>query len=197
MNSRAVHVVSQLIRLLFIGFTMFVSQAFAQIYNVKEMNTEQIKALDRDKTVVLLPVGILEEHGPYLPSGADGYISERRTENLANAIVERPGWKVLIFPLIPLGTGPANTVGRKYVFPGSYTVRPSTLRAIFMDLASDLGEQRFRWIFVVNSHRGPSHNRVLNQAGDYFHDIYGGHMVNLEGLIYQGQPRLDTRSEEE
>jgi len=26
------------------------------------MNTEQIKALDREKTVVLLPVGILEEH---------------------------------------------------------------------------------------------------------------------------------------
>jgi len=40
--------------------------------------------------------------------------------------VERPGWKVLIFPLIPLGTGPANTVGRRYVFPGSYTVRPAT-----------------------------------------------------------------------
>ena len=104
---------------------------------------------------------------------------------------------MLIFPLIPLGTGPANTVGRKYVFPGSYTVRPSTLRAIFMDLGTDLGEQGFRWIFVVNSHRSPSHNRVLNQAGDYFHDIYGGHMVNLEGLIYQPQPRLVTRSEEE
>ena len=55
MNSHAVHVVSHLIRLLVIGLTMFVSQAFAQIYNVKEMNTEQIKALDREKTVVLLP----------------------------------------------------------------------------------------------------------------------------------------------
>ena len=51
-------------------------------------------------------------------------MAERRTEELANAIVERPGWKVLIFPLIPLGTGPANTLGQKYVFPGSYTVRP-------------------------------------------------------------------------
>ena len=160
------------------------------------MNTEQIKALDREKTVVLLPEGILEEHGPYLPSGADSYITERRTQDLANAIVERPGWKVLIFPLIPLGTGPANTVGRKYVFPGSYTVRPSTLRTIFMDLGTDLGEQGFRWIFVVSSHRGLSHNRILNQAGDYFRDPYGGHMVNLEGLIYQPQPN-QTRSEEE
>jgi hypothetical protein len=73
---------------------------------------------------------------------------------------------------------------------------PSTLRAIFMDLGTDLGEQGFRWIFIVNSHRSPSHNRVLNQAGDYFHDVYGGHMVNLEGLLYRPQARSDTRSEE-
>lgn len=143
MNAREMHVVSYLIRLLFIGLTMFVSPAFAQIYHVKDMNTEQIKALDREKTVVLLPVGVLEEHGPYLPSFSDGYITERRTENLANAIVEKPGWKVLIFPIVPLGTSPANTVGRKYVFPGSYTVRPSTLGVIFMDLGTDLGEQAF------------------------------------------------------
>jgi creatinine amidohydrolase len=197
MNFHEMHVVSHLARLLVIGLKMFVSQAFAQIYHIKDMNTEQIRALNREKTVVLLPDGIFEEHGPYLPSFSDGYITERRTEDLANAIVERPGWKVLIFPLIPLGTGPAHTLGQKYVFPGSYTVRPSTLRAIFMDLGTDLGEQGFRWIFVVNSHRSPSHNRVLNQAGDYFRDLYGGHMVNLEGLIYQPQSRLDTRSEEE
>src|SRR5215471_757384 len=190
------HVVSHLI-VLVIGLTMFASPTFAQIYHVKEMNTEQIKALDREKTVVLLPVGILEEHGPYLPSGSDTYISERRTSDLANAIVERPGWTVLIFPLIPLGTGPANTVGRKYVFPGSYTVRPSTLRSIFMDLGTELGEQTFRWIFIVSSHRGPIHNRMLNQAGDYFHDTYGGHMINLEALIYQPEAQSEKGSEEE
>jgi creatinine amidohydrolase/Fe(II)-dependent formamide hydrolase-like protein len=194
-NSIVARVVSHLIRLL-IGLTMFVSPAFAQTYHVKEMNTEQIKALDREKTVVLLPEGILEEHGPYLPSFSDGYMAERRTEDLANAIVERPGWKVLIFPLIPLGSDGANIQGQKYVFPGSYTVRPATLRAVFMDLASDLGEQGFRWVFVVHGHGGVNHNRFLNQAGDYFHDTYGGQMINLMALV-RPQRRPDTRSEEE
>lgn len=196
MNPRAMHTVSRLARLLFMVLSTFLSPAFGQVYHVEDMNTEQIKALDREKTVVLLPVGILEEHGPYLPSGSDVYITERRTTDLANALVERPGWKVLIFPLIPLGTGPANTVGRKYVFPGSYTVRPATLRTIFMDLGTDLGEQGFRWIFIVNAHLGLSHNRILNQAGDYFRDTYGGHMVNLAALIYR-PPGQSPRSEEE
>ena len=110
-------------------------------------------------------------------------MGERRTEELANAIVEKAGWKALIFPLFPWAPGPANTVARKHVFPGSYTVRPSTLRAVFMDLATDLGEQGFRWIFLVHMHLSPSNNRVLNQAGDYFHDTYGGQMVHLEAFL--------------
>jgi creatinine amidohydrolase/Fe(II)-dependent formamide hydrolase-like protein len=82
------------------------------------------------------------------------------------------------------------------VFPGSYTVRPSTLRTIFMDLATDLGEQGFRWVFIVHGHGGLDHNRYLNQAGDYFHDTYGGHMINLRALL-RPQLRSKTRSEEE
>ena len=52
-----------------------------------------------------------------------------------------------------------------------------------MDLASELGEQGFRWIFVVHVHGAPLHIRALDQASDYFHDIYGGRMVNLWGLV--------------
>lgn len=46
--------------------------AKAQIYRIAEMNAEQIKNLDKAKTVVILPGGILEEHGPFLPAFTDG-----------------------------------------------------------------------------------------------------------------------------
>ena len=157
--------------------------ASAQIYRVAEMNTEQLRALDRTRTVVLLPGGILEQHGPYLPSFADGYMSERLTATIAEAIVARAGWKVLVFPLIPLGVGGANEIGGKYTFDGSYTVRSATLRAVFMDLATELGEGGFRRIFVVHFHLAPSHSRALDQAADYFNDTYGGQMVHLVGLM--------------
>jgi hypothetical protein len=45
-----------------------------------------------------------------------------------------------------------------------------------MNIADQLGEQHFRWIFIVNGHGDPAHNRMLDQAGDYFHDTYGGEM---------------------
>jgi creatinine amidohydrolase/Fe(II)-dependent formamide hydrolase-like protein len=175
------HVRPLALLLFFILTPMIAAQA--QIYRVAEMNTGQIKVLDRSRTAVLLPGGILEQHGPYLPSFSDGYSNEWLTQKLAEAIVARPGWNVLIFPTIPLGVGGANEIGRKHVFPGTSAVRSTTLRAVFMDLATELGEQGFRWVFVIHGHGAPNHKRMLEQAGDYFRDTYGGHMVHLLGLM--------------
>src|SRR5262249_19255661 len=97
----------------------------------------------------------------------------------------------------PLGHGGANALGLKYSFPGSYTVRASTLRAVYMDLATELGEQGFRWIFILDAHGGPQHGLVLNQASDYFHDTYGGTMVHLHGLVGVGTAEYAEKSANE
>jgi creatinine amidohydrolase len=156
--------------------------AWAQILDVRELNTDQIARLDRARTVVLLTAGILEEHGPFLPSYSDGYQSEFIATRVAEAVAGRSSWTVLRFPDIPLGAFPASYVGRKYVFPGSYPVRMATLRAVFMDLATDLGEAGFRWVVVVTMHGGPTHNRALDEAARYFNDSYAGRMVHVTGL---------------
>lgn len=157
--------------------------SFGQILQLAELNTNQIRALDRAKTVVLIPGGILEEHGPYLPSFTDGYVDAAVTQELARSIVARPGWTVVILPAMPLGSGAANGIGAKWTFPGSYTVRTETLRAVYMDLSTELGEQGFRWIFLVNDHGDPLHARALNDASAYFRDVYGGTMVHLADLM--------------
>jgi hypothetical protein len=60
---------------------MFLSQQVAaQVFRIAEMNTRQIQALNLQETVVLIPGGILEEHGPYLPSYIDGYAIDAYTQ---------------------------------------------------------------------------------------------------------------------
>jgi creatinine amidohydrolase/Fe(II)-dependent formamide hydrolase-like protein len=166
---------------LVVAFTA--ASAQAQIYRIAEMRTEQIRALDRSRTVVLIPAGILEQHGPHLPSFSDGYMNEWLTVRLAEDIVQRDGWSVVIFPTIPLGNGGANEIGQKFSFPGTYAIRSSTLRSVFMDLADEFGEQGFKWLFMIHGHGAPNHNRALDDAGDYFRATYGGRMVHLLGLI--------------
>jgi creatinine amidohydrolase/Fe(II)-dependent formamide hydrolase-like protein len=167
----------------FAAIVFLSTAATAQIFQLAQLNTNQIRALDQAKTVVLTPGGILEEHGPYLPSFTDGYVDAFTTEALARAIVARPGWTVVIFPPVPLGSGPANGIGGKWSFPGSYAVRTETLRAVYMDLGSELGEQGFRWVFLLNDHGDPLHARALNEASEYFHEVYGGTMVHLRDLM--------------
>lgn len=167
----------------------------AQIYYVQDMSTIEIEALDRERTIVLLPGGILEEHGPYLPSFADGYMNEALTLEIANSIIKRPNWKVLIFPIIPLGTGGANEIGRKYSFSGTYAIRQNTLRAIFMDLGSELGNQGFKKIFVVHMHGSANHNQAIDQAGEFFKETYDGNMINIWNLAFRFSP--DLKNDEE
>jgi creatinine amidohydrolase/Fe(II)-dependent formamide hydrolase-like protein len=156
--------------------------ASAQILDVRELQTSQIERLDRARTVVLLTGGILEEHGPFLPSYSDGYQTEFIATRLAEAIAARPGWTVLRFPALPLGTFPASDIGQKFSFPGSYGVRSTTLRAVYMDLVTDLGDAGFRWGFLLNLHGAPTHNEMLDQVAQYFSDTFGGRMVHLTGL---------------
>lgn len=156
----------------------------AQVLRIADLTTRELARLDFARTVLIVPGSILEEHGPYLPSGTDGIFNEQLTRDLAATIDARPGWTAVIFPTVPLGAGAANEIGRKYSFPGSVTVRPETLRAVFMDFADQLGAQGFRWIMIVNGHGDPAHNRMLDQAGEYFHDTYGGEMVNVFGYVW-------------
>ena len=156
----------------------------AQVRQVADLNTREIRALDRERTVVILQGAMLEEHGPYLPAGTDGVLSSRLTSEVAAGIVkQRPGWTALVFPPVSVGASGYNEIGRRYTFPGTYAVRPSTLREAFVDLASQLGDQGFKWIMLIHVHGSPMHIGALDDASDFFHDTYGGRMVNLWGLL--------------
>jgi creatinine amidohydrolase len=163
-------------------FLFSTGTAVAQIYRVAQMNADQVRSLDRGRTVVILTGGILEQHGPHLPTFSDGYSNEWLAQKLAEEVVRRPGMSVLMFPTIPLGHEGANELGATFVYPGTYSVRRKTLRSIFMDIATELGEQGFKWVFIFHGHGAPFHNLMLDQAGDYFREAYGGRMVHLRGL---------------
>ena len=76
--------------LLYLCFLSTVS-SFAQIYDMREMATVDIRNLDLERTVIIIPEGILEEHGPYLPSYTDGYRNEYFAQRMAESIVKRDG----------------------------------------------------------------------------------------------------------
>jgi creatinine amidohydrolase/Fe(II)-dependent formamide hydrolase-like protein len=158
------------------------SRAEAQVRHAADLTTVEFAALDRARTAVIVPGGILEEHGPYLPSGSDTHQARWLADALARRVAARSGWQALLLPVIPLGHSGANDIARQWVYPGTITIRTATLRAVYMDLADSLGEHGFKYVFLVHVHGAPLHNQMLEQASDYFQEVWGGRMVHLMGL---------------
>jgi creatinine amidohydrolase len=161
----------------------FAAPAGAQVLRFEEMDAASIGRLDRARTVVIIPGGILEEHGPLLAVNADGYRNERIAQDVAAAVAARPGWTAVVLPTVPLGSSGFERMAGRPGFPGSVPVRASTLQAVFTDFADALGAQGFRHVFVVHGHGDPNHNRALDLAADYFNDTYDGVMVHLLGRV--------------
>jgi creatinine amidohydrolase len=162
--------------------------ASPQVFQLAELTTIEYTALDRDRTALLMPIGVIEEHGPYLPLLNDSYLSEWLVSRIANAIVEQEGWVAVIMPSLPIGVGAPEDFGPRPRTYGSLPLRPTTKRAILMDLVSGLGEAGFKWIFAVDLHGPFVNKRMTDHAAQYFEDLYGGTMVNLTGVIHPDPP---------
>ena len=71
----------------------------SKIYKLEELTWPQVDALDRERTLFILPVGMIEEHGPHLPVGADTF-GVTYEANGASRRVSRalPDWSVVMMP---------------------------------------------------------------------------------------------------
>lgn len=146
-----------------------------------ELNAAQLASLDRERTAVLIPAGLVEQQGTMLPVGAELFRSDRLAADIASSIASRPGWTVLMLPTIPLGSGAFDRRVGRSDFGGSLPVRAATVQAIFTDIATDLGEQGFEHLFIIDGHSEASHARALDLAGEAFRARYRGYMVHLLG----------------
>lgn len=124
----------------------------------RQLPYSEIVALNREKTVVILPVGALEAHGPHLPTGTDGVISEGMAESAVRQL-QSHGLIGLILPTLEFTVA---EFARDFV--GTLSFQPTTVSALLRDLGQALAAQNFRTLAVANSHLDPGHLRCLKEA---------------------------------
>jgi creatinine amidohydrolase len=138
------------------------ASAGSKIYKLEELNWPQIDSLKRERTLVLLSVGMLEQHGPHLPVGADTLGVLYETNGVSRRVSKAlPDWNIVMMPPINYGHAGANLIGDMLVHPGTYGIRQSTLRSLVADVGGQLAQMDFRAEWPLRSTPQYRHQRGM------------------------------------
>lgn len=123
---------------------------------------------DRSNTVILQPIGSIEQHGPHLPLIVDTAIS---TAVVGKALAQLEA-DVPAYALPPLYYGKSN---EHWHFPGTITLSAQTLMAVLMEVGESLYRAGFRKWAIVNGHGGQP--QVIEIVARDLHQKYEDLMV--------------------
>ena len=121
---------------------------------------------------VIVPIGSTEQHGPNGLIGTDALCADA----IAREVADRSN--ALVTPPINVGMATYHMS-----FPGSLTLRPSTLTAVVCDLVASLARHGLTSIFFLNGHGGnvPVLHSAFCEAYYVFGDIITGHGPSGKG----------------
>jgi len=108
----------------------------------------EIAALpDRENTVIVLPAGATEQHGPHLPCAVDTVISA----GVVGHALARLAPEVLAYAMAPITYGKSE---EHLHFPGTITLTGETLLATMIEVGESVYRAGFRKLLIVNGHGG-------------------------------------------
>ena len=127
-------------------------------HRLSEMTWTDVDALDRARTVAILPLGAVEAHGPHLPLSTDRIIARAMADDGARRLAEA-GYSPIVMPPVDYT---AASFARQ--FPGTVSLRPETVSAVLVDIFRALDAHGVRALALANAHFDPAHLGSIYQA---------------------------------
>ena len=112
-----------------------------------EFTTRDFAAVDAERTVALLPVGAIEQHGPHLPLNTDACINAGIVARVFDHLPDDAGMVVL--PDLPVGDSTEHTA-----FPGTISARPETLIRLWTEIGESVAVAGIAKLILFNTHGG-------------------------------------------
>lgn len=109
-------------------------------------------------TVVLLPTGAIEAHGPHLPLDTDVTIATETARRAARLLLDR-GESVVVLPALGYGVSYVGTC-----FPGTIPVPAGVHTEMVANILTGVARQGPDRLVIVNSHLEPAHIAALAAA---------------------------------
>jgi creatinine amidohydrolase len=167
----------------------------------ENLSWKEVDALDRNKTVYILSLSPIEEHGPHLPCGTDFFAATDFTELAAQMLEQQhPDFNWVIYPPIPLGC-----TDMAADFPGTVSLRGKTLLRMLTDILSSIARHGFKYIAISNHHLDLGHFKAILLAIKKVEKKYPVKIIEPAGMtihsdtekkdFYNGLSPVDMKNE--
>jgi creatinine amidohydrolase len=128
-------------------------------YMYASLNWKDLSALkQKEKFVLLLPIGSTESHGPHCPIATDAIIALESCLRGAEELHQR-GYDAYVLP--PLVYTVAECARN---FPGTISISEKTQSALIIEICSQLIKHGMTKICIVNNHGEPGNVRAIYDA---------------------------------
>jgi creatinine amidohydrolase len=118
------------------------------------LNWKQIDALPKDKTLLVLPTGAIEQHGHHLPVAMDTLAANLLLGRALQLVPEE-------LPIYALETVCYGKSNEHIGFPGTISMSASTYMAVLHDIGASVHASGFKKLLFFNAHGG---NSALNDV---------------------------------
>jgi len=136
--------------LIFVSFSLFAQNLPCRYEELTA--PDFIKAVEKSSKTCIIPIGVLEKHGPHLPLGTDLYMSREFALRAAEQDY------TVVFPWYYF-----SQINEARHQPGTIAYSPELIWKILQETLDELHRNGFEKIIIVNGHGG--NNAFLNYFG--------------------------------
>jgi creatinine amidohydrolase len=123
-----------------------------------DMTSPEIESAAERGAVVLIPVAVIEAHGPHLCLGTDTYTAYHFSIEIKKSLGDKDVTAIVV-PPVYWGINCETSA-----FPGSFNVRSSTMSALLLDIMRSLFGWGFGRVFLMDFHGDDVHKLAILRA---------------------------------
>jgi creatinine amidohydrolase len=135
--------------------------------NLSTLTALEIQRFDRSRTIVLIPIGSAEQHGPHLPLGAKSCIAEAFAYEITRTL-KKSGYFTLVGPTVPFAPCQAS-----FGFPSNFSISARVFSDYLYEIGLSFQREGFKWVFFVHFSHSLDSLKAIQQSVDDLNQLQG------------------------
>lgn len=151
------------------------------ILKMENMTWKEVRKLDKEKSVIIVALSPIEEHGPHLSIGTDYILAKDLLKEVVNKLEEKnKEYNYIIHPSFPVGY---NECVMNY--PGTISYKAKTIENLIIDFGESIKRSGFSKIVLINHHLDLGHIKAIENAKEVLNNKFEVEILEVaSGIIY-------------